>query len=130
VSSGVSAAEALPERPPLDLAKLMEITEGDSDFTNELLGTFLASAEQSLDEMNQTLVSDDRQQLARAAHKLKGAASNVHACEVARMAAQVEAEAVGAVKESLATLIAQLRAGVSDVAEFVQRTDPASFRAA
>ena len=118
------------ERPPLDLTKLKEITEGDAEFTNELLGTFLASAQQSLDEMNQTLVKDDRQQLARAAHKLKGAAANVHASDVARMAAQVEADAVGAAKESLAALIAELRACVLQVTEFIQRTNPDSIPAA
>jgi PAS domain S-box-containing protein len=118
------------DRPPLDLAKLKEITDGDAEFTSELLNAFFASAQQSLDEMNQTLMQDNRQQLARAAHKLKGAAANIHAVDVARVAAQVESEAAGAAKESLAALTAELRTLVSQVADFMQRARSGSIQAA
>jgi PAS domain S-box-containing protein len=115
---------------PIDVTKLREITDGDAEFTNELLETFLSSATESLDEMNQMLVKDDRQQVARAAHKIKGAAANIHAGEVARVAAQVEQEAPGATQDSLVALTAQLRTLVEQVAQFVKETRPASIQAA
>jgi PAS domain S-box-containing protein len=130
-----AAQDAAPESKadlpaPLDVAKLREITDGDAEFTNELLDTFLASAAESLDEMNQMLVKDDRQQLARAAHKLKGAAANIHAVEVARVAAQVEHEAASGAQDLVAALTAELRTLVAQVADFVQRTRPTSTQAA
>jgi PAS domain S-box-containing protein len=125
-----AGAAPIDRSPPLDLAKLREITDGDSEFTNELLNTFFESAQQSLDEMNQTLVRDNRQQLARAAHKLKGAAANIHAVEVARVAAQVELDAPSAAQESLAALTAELQTLVARVADFVQHARPNSTQAA
>jgi two-component system, sensor histidine kinase and response regulator len=115
---------------PIDIAKLHEITEGDAEFTNELLDTFLASAAESLDEMSQMLVQDDRQQLARAAHKIKGAAANIHAAEVARVAAQIEQLAASETQNSLAAQISELRTLVSHVAEFVRRMRSSSPQAA
>jgi PAS domain S-box-containing protein len=126
----VATAPCVDRPPPLDLIKLKEVTDGDAEFTNELLSTFFASAEQSLDEMNQTLVQDNRAQLARAAHKLKGAAANIHALEVARVAAQVELDAPDAAKESLAALTAELRTLVVQLADFMRDELSMSIRAA
>jgi CheY-like chemotaxis protein len=130
VSSASGAQSSIERSPPLDLAKLDQITEGDAEFTTELLNTFLASAQQSLDEMNQTLVQDDRQELARAAHKLKGAAANIHAGEVARIASLIEQDAGNAAKESLAASIVELRMVVAQVAAFVQQSRPGAIQAA
>jgi CheY-like chemotaxis protein len=119
---------AMPGVAPLDCAKLAEITDGDAAFTNELLATFLASAAASLDDMNQTLVRNDRVQLGRAAHKLKGAAANIHATEVARVASVVERDAPNAATDTLAALTAELRTLVAQVAAFA--AEAGSTRAA
>jgi len=129
-SASMPIVVSLPPPAPLDFAKLAEITDGDQEFTRELLNTFFASAAQSLDEMNQMLVAQDRQQLARAAHKLKGAAANIHALEVARVASEVEHSAADGTTDALATSISQLRVLVDQVMRFVEHTGSGSTQAA
>jgi CheY-like chemotaxis protein len=120
-----------PERgAPIDLVKLEEITEGDSEFMAELLETFFASAAESLEQMMQLLGTDDRVQLGRVAHRLKGAAFNVHAATVAGVAAQLEQNAPTAPLESLAISIDELRTLVEQLAEFIRKTRPGAMQAA
>jgi HPt (histidine-containing phosphotransfer) domain-containing protein len=114
----------------IDLAKLEEVTGGDAEFTAELLETFFASAAESLDQMTQTLGSENRAELARIAHRLKGAALNIHATAVATLAARLEQEAKSMPFELLALLLDELRGLVAHVAQFMREACPDAMRAA
>ncbi len=74
-------------------ARLAEIADGDEEFAAELLTTFLLGAEEMLQEMHNAARAGDLSTLGRAAHKLKGAAANLHVEELASMAQTMEARA-------------------------------------
>jgi len=78
---------------PVNLARLDEITEGDSEFAHELIAVFVSSCEQSLTELRQELAAGDGAGLARAAHKLKGASANIHAVPLRDLCAELETHA-------------------------------------
>ena len=74
-------------------SRLNEIADGDAEFAVELLATFIAGAQESLQEIELAVHANDLGALARAAHKLKGASSNLHIEELAARAQAVEARA-------------------------------------
>jgi signal transduction histidine kinase/DNA-binding response OmpR family regulator len=121
---------ALTRAAPVELAKLEEITGADAQFTTELLETFFGSANESLERMTQTLGTEDRAELARLAHRLKGAALNIHALAVATLAAQLEQDAKTAPFEALALSLDELRGLVDEVAEFMREARASAIRAA
>jgi signal transduction histidine kinase/CheY-like chemotaxis protein len=123
-------AHVVQQQAPVDLSKLDEVTQGDAEFTAELLATFFASAAQSLDEVGQATASADRHQLARIAHRLKGAAANIHAVTVAETAARMEQDAKVASIEELVSLTAELRSQVDQLDEFIRHIRPGVTRAA
>ncbi len=115
---------------PINLAKLQGVTGGDPEFAKELLDTFLASADESLNHMTLALRAGDREHLARIVHRLKGAALNVHADAIAQLTVQLEQQAQGTASiEVLAAAIEECRGLIGQVAEFV-RQRPDSMRAA
>ena len=120
---------ALPEVAPIDLAKLAEITGGDAEFTTELLETFFASANESIEEMS-ALNGAEPAQLARIAHRLKGAAFNVHAEAIGAAAAQLERNATNQTADASAKAIAEMRGLVSRLREYLQEDRAGSSRAA
>ncbi|MBB6092498.1 PAS domain S-box-containing protein [Povalibacter uvarum] len=73
--------------------RLNEIADGDTEFAAELVTTFMLGAEETVQEMRTAARAGDLQALARAAHKLKGAAGNLHIEELANMAQTMESRA-------------------------------------
>ncbi len=73
---------------PIDLHRWAEVIGGDHEFGRELADTFSASATSVLTEMQACI--GNRSQLQRAAHKLKGASSNVHATCLKQLCMAVE----------------------------------------
>jgi PAS domain S-box-containing protein len=98
--------EAQPEC--VDLGKLRELTEGDACFLQELAETFAASGAQVLRELHASLAAGDLAGLGRAAHKLKGAAANVHAVQLAGLAQRLETQAPSLEPAAVQVLVEQL----------------------
>jgi len=73
--------------------RLNEIADGDTEFAIELLSTFIAGAQEALQEMELALHANDLSALGRAAHKLKGASSNLHIEELETRALGIETRA-------------------------------------
>ncbi|MGC3980859.1 MAG: response regulator [Steroidobacteraceae bacterium] len=71
-----AGAEGLMDWPRFDA-----MINGDREFALELVEVFISSAMQTIVELRSAAEADDRQQLQRAAHKLKGASANI--CAVA-----------------------------------------------
>ncbi|HLS82668.1 MAG TPA: response regulator [Steroidobacter sp.] len=94
------AGAIMGRRPSADAAseaivrqRLAEIAGGDQAFLSELVETFCTVARQTLLDIAAAARSDDKDALARAAHRLKGAAANLHAHPLASLARQLETRA-------------------------------------
>jgi PAS domain S-box-containing protein len=92
-SAGGAESNGEPQTACVDLDKLRELTEGDARFLQELAETFAASGAQVVREMHAALAAGDLVALGLAAHKLKGAAANVHAGQLALLAHCLEIQA-------------------------------------
>jgi CheY-like chemotaxis protein len=79
--------------PPVNLARLNEITGGDAEFAKELADTFVSSGEEQLAGIHAAIGALDREALARVAHKLKGACANIHAEQLRVLTSRLESEA-------------------------------------
>jgi two-component system sensor histidine kinase/response regulator len=108
----------------VDLAGLREVTDGDAEFTAELLTTFYASVEQILSEIDSHLAAGDRARIASAAHKLKGAGANIHAHVLAAAAARLEHEAPELSADELHASIERLGAVARDTMDFLRSIRP------
>ena len=76
------------------------------------------------------LAANDRSQLSRGAHRLKGAAANIHALGLSQLAARLEKDANDATNAALAAQIEQLRELAAVTTEFLRHARPHPSRAA
>jgi CheY-like chemotaxis protein/HPt (histidine-containing phosphotransfer) domain-containing protein len=75
--------------------RLQEVAGDDEEFAAELVSAFIMGGEEAILEMRAAAHRQDLEQLARAAHKLKGAANNMHVNRLALLTADVETRARG-----------------------------------
>ena len=75
---------------PVDLVYLSSLTMGDRNLEKEILSMFCAQLDQYLEALAK---SDERSDLNKAAHTLKGAARSIGAFRLADLASAVEAGA-------------------------------------
>ena len=78
-SEAPAAPTAEPEARVFDQAAALNRVEGDEELLRELAGLFLEEAPGLLAQMRQALTTGDADGLERAAHSLKGSASNIDA---------------------------------------------------
>jgi CheY-like chemotaxis protein/HPt (histidine-containing phosphotransfer) domain-containing protein len=76
-------------------ARLHEVAGEDEEFAAELVSAFVMSGEEAILELRAAAHRQDLDQLARAAHKLKGAANNLHVHRLGLLTADVETRARG-----------------------------------
>jgi two-component system, sensor histidine kinase and response regulator len=76
---------------PVDCESLAERFMGDWDFVQVILGKFQEQVDADLQQLEQSLTEHNAQRTASLAHRIKGAAANVSAVEVSRLAAELEA---------------------------------------
>ena len=108
---------------PVDLGEFQRITDGDPAFAQELIAAFILSGEQQLAELLSAAAKKDRNALARAAHKLKGACANIHAHALKSLAERLETHSADADVPALDQHNALLRREFERVRQFL--TDPA-----
>jgi CheY-like chemotaxis protein len=90
----VAALVAAPAQPPaVDVAQLAELAGEDREFVQSVVMSFEKSMAQLLATMHAAASHGEAQQLARAAHQVKGAAANLHATVLSSLAADLEANA-------------------------------------
>ncbi len=107
-----AATEISLEQPsPLNWERLRQISEGDTEFEQELLATYLESSQQALTMLLAAQTQNDFATLRARAHQLKGASSNIGAEAITELAATLEAAALAQRPESetLAHLTHELR---------------------
>lgn len=98
VAAPVVEAGSPPARPPLpaavlDRAELMARLDGDRALLAEIVRLFVGERPALLDDMERALAAGDAQELARAAHKAKGAFGNLSAPLARQTAAELELSA-------------------------------------
>jgi CheY-like chemotaxis protein/HPt (histidine-containing phosphotransfer) domain-containing protein len=111
-----------PGPPPVDLRAFHSITDGDNAFAQELIATFISSGEQQLAEITAAVAQCNRDSLARAAHKLKGACANIHAHAMKTLAGRMEIDSGAAEPRALEKCNTLLRQEFERVTRFL--SDP------
>lgn len=71
-------------------ARLADIAGDDGEFIAELINAFLTGSEDSRAELRAAATAGDANAIARAAHKIKGAAANLHLDGLAAIALSLE----------------------------------------
>jgi CheY-like chemotaxis protein/HPt (histidine-containing phosphotransfer) domain-containing protein len=79
--------------PPIDVTQLQELAAGDEEFIRSIAESFAKSSSSLLGSMRNSLTSEERRQLARAAHQLKGASANLYAETLRSLCADLEEQA-------------------------------------
>jgi len=124
-TDGASTPQAdLSANVPVHLSRLNVLTDGDPEFTRELVETFIASGEQALNEARAALSALDRVGLSRIAHKLKGASANVYAEPLQTLSHTLEAQALSLDQKRLSELVAQLATELDRAGEFLNQYVP------
>lgn len=101
---------------PASLAALQAITPNDGGaFLRELFGIFLADTPGRISEIEQSAAALDAQTLTRAAHSIKGAASNFGAHQLCEVARQIETFGKASDFPQALAALPQLNAAFSDV---------------
>jgi CheY-like chemotaxis protein/HPt (histidine-containing phosphotransfer) domain-containing protein len=98
IGEGAAARTVKTEAPASEAAisvrtRLKDIAGDDETFISELIETYIAGGGDTLREMQGAIQRADREALARAAHKLKGASANLHIDSVAALAMDIEMRA-------------------------------------
>ena len=89
--AAIVTAPALP--PAVDISQLAELAGEDHEFVDSVVKSFEKSMAHLLATMRSAAAQGELQQVARAAHQVKGAAANLHANALSTLAAEIEANA-------------------------------------
>lgn len=94
-------------------------TDGDDAFLREIVGIFLQDTPVRLAELHTSLAAGDVTRFSRAAHSLKGSASNLGATRLSGAAARLEqlsrAEGLGGVSASIPEIEAEFAAAKAEL---------------
>jgi CheY-like chemotaxis protein/HPt (histidine-containing phosphotransfer) domain-containing protein len=89
----VDAPTSTVDGVPVDLGRLRSIAGSDVTFQRHLVGLFVDECNGQIGEVGTSLASCRATEARRAAHSLKGAAANIGAEELRRLAAEIEVAA-------------------------------------
>jgi CheY-like chemotaxis protein len=122
-AAAAASDHSMSSAAPLDLHKFQILTEGDQAFAQELATAFIVSGEQQMGEIAAALAQNQRAEIAKAAHKLKGACANIHAHALKSLAERMEIDSAAADARVLDQDNALLRREFDRVKAFL--SDPA-----
>ncbi|MGB8266613.1 MAG: Hpt domain-containing protein [Candidatus Velthaea sp.] len=110
----------MPDDAILDLARLREVFEDDEAGIVELLEMALGTGGKHVAHLKDALAAHDAEGLHRAAHGIKGSASNIGALQVARISAEIEEQARNARWDGISELVTALDAAYAALREHVR----------
>ena len=113
--SAAMAMQSSQQTEKLDRASLLERVEGDQELLTEMIHLFLEDAPRQLAAMQDALQGGEASVLERAAHSLKGAASNLSAHVTVAAALELEKSARNGDMESSKLCLAKLQAAVQQL---------------
>ena len=109
---------------PFDLASLVQRCMGDPDFAVRILEKFAKRAVEDIVKLKEAVQQLDSDQVSRQAHSLKGAAANLCAEELRRLAAELEAIGrSGKLSPEAAGLVDLMESEIADCVAFVAGKD-------
>ncbi|HEX4969875.1 MAG TPA: Hpt domain-containing protein, partial [Steroidobacteraceae bacterium] len=88
-----SAAAQAPSADNAVRARLADVAGDDEEFMIELVNAFLSGGEDTVQELRAAVELGDAAAIGRAAHKLKGAAANLHVNNLATLSFELETRA-------------------------------------
>jgi len=90
--SDASPGDASPRdaSPPVDWEQFVSLTDGDGEFTQQLVQLFIDSGDAALAQIRDALDREDWAAVGRAAHSFKGSSANIHAQAASAAAARLE----------------------------------------
>jgi HPt (histidine-containing phosphotransfer) domain-containing protein len=92
---------------PAVFANLVEMTDGEMDFVDELVDTFLEDGDRQIAAMRAGVAGGDVEMLSRAAHSMKSGSLNVGALELGGLSRELEeAGRSGSVPDAAARIAA------------------------
>jgi CheY-like chemotaxis protein/HPt (histidine-containing phosphotransfer) domain-containing protein len=95
--------------PPVDMHRLLELTDGDAQFSDELIAVFVASGDLALDQIRMALQRGDLTTVGRTAHSFKGSSANIFARSASAAAGRLETAAINGDAAGLTALEEELR---------------------
>jgi two-component system, sensor histidine kinase and response regulator len=104
----------------VDLARFDAVTGSDAGFASELVAAFVATCAEVESEMQSAVATRQSKALANAAHKLKGAAANVHAQLLRLHAEELEACAATMDQLELDIHLAQMRLYIERTTHYLE----------
>ena len=91
----------------LDLTFIKEISDGDQDFINDVLNTFLDEMPKDMAQMNQAVGDKDIPMIGRVAHKTKSTLQTLGLFELKELALKIELLAKKTPKDTSITPLSQ-----------------------
>jgi HPt (histidine-containing phosphotransfer) domain-containing protein len=88
-----ASSAAAPSADNAIRARLVDVSGDDEEFMIELVSAFLSGGESTVQELRAAVQLGDAAAIGRAAHKLKGAAANLHVNNLATLCFDLEARA-------------------------------------
>ena len=92
-STGSQDSAAAGDGPPVDLGRLHGIYRDNDKAVQELLGIYLETTRDLIEQLGQAIGHRDRKSAARTAHEIKGASAYIAAGEMVSLARAIEAAA-------------------------------------
>jgi hypothetical protein len=92
-TTAAAAAPALESGDKAIRARLTDVAGDDEEFIIELVNAFLSGGEETLQELRAAVELADTTAIGRAAHKLKGAAANLHVNTLTTLSFDLETRA-------------------------------------
>jgi signal transduction histidine kinase/ligand-binding sensor domain-containing protein/DNA-binding response OmpR family regulator len=115
-----SAAQGARDDAPVDWEGLMALTNGDADFTGELVQLFIDAGDTALRDIRAALARGDLAALGRAAHAFKGSSASIRARPTSAAAARLEAAARAGASAEVEALEANLRREAGRAIDFLR----------
>jgi CheY-like chemotaxis protein len=116
--------------PQVDLHRLHNVVGDDTSFLAELVDAYLQTVSDTFSDLKAALERDDKDSIARSAHKLKGASSNMCITSVSDLASTLESQVHTLGTLDIGTLISNLyahaQAAVTELTHAVQAQKPAA----
>jgi signal transduction histidine kinase/DNA-binding response OmpR family regulator len=111
---------------PLDVSSLLDRCMGNVEFLNRLLKKFRNRVGSEVERLSQAVQAQNAQETAQLAHSLKGAAANVSAINLARIAMELEQLGTGSDWETATACLTKLREEVDRCIRYVPVIGPES----
>lgn len=106
---------------PIDWERLHELSQGDTEFEQEVLQTFVTDAETYLADANHAFTLGDYQTLMGRAHQIKGGSSTVAIQGMPEIAAQLERQIRTHQLEEIPILLTQLESMLRQVKDCISQ---------